>query len=173
MEQIMYRELQKKDYPAIEHLIASSFGLSRYLPDEQTLAYMKHAYLQGCLAEQTFCRIAEHNGKVVGVIMGKADNHYKLHQHIAPFCTALWYNLRMELAAKRKGINTKDYQQLHKIYHDFLKESSTSYDGTLSLFAVDATCRGFGIGTALLNHMQEYYHSCGVKKNLSLYRFHL
>lgn len=164
MEQVIYRELKKKDYPEIENLIVNSFGLNHYLTDEVALSYMKHAYLQGCLAEQTFCRIAELNGKVVGVIMGKANNQYKIGHHIIPFCAALWHNLRMELVAKRNGFNIKDYQYLHKIYHDFLKESPVQYDGTLSLFAVDAKCRGFGVGTTLLNKMEEYYRSCGVKK---------
>lgn len=164
MKQIVYRELQKRDYPAIENLIESSFELDRYLSDEKVLAFMKHAYLQGCLAEQTFCRVAEQDGKVIGVIMGKADNRYQIRRHIQPFAATLWHSLRMEWTARRRRVCTRDYRRLHQIYRDFLKESPARYDGTLSLFAVDEKSRGFGVGTALLNALQAYYEDCGVKK---------
>lgn len=164
MGQIIYRTLEKRDYSAIENLIDSSFDLHRYLIDGKTLTYMKHAYLQGCLAEQTYCRVAERDGSVIGVIMGKADKRYRMGSHAGAGLAALWYNLCMGAAARRSGYHVDEYQALHRIYRDFLNGRKEMYDGVLTLFAVRKDCRGMGVGTGLLDELQNYYHSCGVKK---------
>lgn len=157
MDEIVYRELVKKDYPFVENLIDKSFGLYQYVPDETTLAQFKHTYLQTCLAEQTYCQVAEKNGKVVGVIMGKANVDYRLTAHILPIASGIWHTLRMKFMARRCGCSTSDYEHLHKVYREFLSGRSDKYDGILTLFAVDETCRGMGIGRKLLQELEKYF----------------
>lgn len=159
MEKVTYRPLTYADSPSIENLIADSFHLTRYVPDRKALARLKHTYLQSCLAEQTFCRAAEKNGALVGVIMCSAKSRYRLIPHLTYLCAELWHTA----ASLISGHGTRDYQDLHQIYRQLLEGRSHRYDGVLTLFAVDETCRGIGIGRELLRQAEAYLQSCGVR----------
>lgn len=163
MSKIIYRPLQKRDAPAAELLINESFGLYLYVTDKKTLSHMTHAYLQSCLAEQTYCQVAEKDDQVVGVIMGKADKYYRISTHLFPMCAVLWQSMCMNVQAHRSGANTADYKIMHKIYHELLTGRKNNYDGVLTLFAVDSACRGYGVGKELLHRLEQYLYNCQVR----------
>lgn len=67
MKKIIYRTLEKKDYPQICKMICTAFGLNSYVSDSKTLALVNKHYLCSCLAEQTYSCVAEIDGQIVGV----------------------------------------------------------------------------------------------------------
>lgn len=164
MNRVIYRAVEKRDFAAVARLIEESFMLRSYLPDARALTQWSRAYLQSCFAEQTYCRIAEWNGKILGVIMGRADQEYRWTRHIVPACSTVWHDIRMELRAKCSGYSMDSYRKLHRIYREMLANRSYTYDGVLTLFAVDKAYRGAGVGTLLLKGLEEYFRECGVRR---------
>ena len=164
MDQIVYRVIKKADYKSLENIIVNSFHLDRYVEDEKTLRAWASLYLQSCLSEQTYNCVAECNGKIVGVIMGQATKCYSLLHHIPYLFSTLRFTLCMKFHAAKSNTNTEDYKKMHQIYHKLLSESTHTYDGVLTLFAVDESYRGYGIGTNLLTHLQSYLKNHQVKR---------
>ena len=58
MGKVIYRNIEKKDYPQVQNLICTSFGLDSYVSDAKTLDIIKKRYLCSSLAEQTFNQVA-------------------------------------------------------------------------------------------------------------------
>lgn len=164
MNEITYRTLTKQDHPVIESLISDSFHLDQYVPEPRVLARLKHTYLQSCLSEQTFARTAERGGRPVGIIMCNAKNRYRLFPHLPSLWATLWHQLRMTAASRRYGCSTESFHQMHRIYHSLTEGRTHRYDGVLTLFAVDQTCRGTGIGRELLRQAEAYLKGCGVRR---------
>lgn len=164
MKEVIYRDIKKSDYEAIENLIVKTFNLDKYIEDEKVLTEIKHSYLQGCLAERTFCMVAEHEGKVVGVIMSNAKKEYNVIKHIPAIAKTLHYNLKIARLGRKNNVGVEGYENVHKTYADFIKDRKDEYDGVLTLFLVDESLRGYGIGRKLLNFAEKYYHRYRVKK---------
>lgn len=164
MAQIVYRVIKKADYKSIENIIITSFHLDSYVEDEGTLRAWASLYLQSCLCEQTYNCVAECNGKIVGVIMGQAAKYYSLLHHIPYLFSVLWFNLCMKFHAAKSKTNIEDFEKMQQIYHKLLSESTNTYDGVLTLFAVDELYRGYGIGTNLLKYLQNYLKNHQVKR---------
>lgn len=164
MNEITYRIWTKQDGPAIEALISDSFHLERYVPEPRVLAQLKHTYLQSCLAEQTFARVAVRDGRPVGVIMCNAKGRYRLLPHLPALWATLRHQLRMTAASRRYKCSTESFHQMHRIYHSLTAGRAQRYDGVLTLFAVDQACRGTEIGRELLHQAEAYLTGCGVRR---------
>lgn len=157
MEPIIYRNLKKQDYNAVAELLSHSFGLHRYVSDKRLLRIFKKQYLYSCLSEATFSRVAEQNGKIVGVIMGNAQSDYHILPHIGFWLQFLLYSLKMKIYGKKIGDSISGYYYLHRIYRNFSQRHNGEFDGVLTLFAVNSECRGKGIGKKLLSDMETYW----------------
>ncbi|MEW9096120.1 MAG: GNAT family N-acetyltransferase [Clostridiaceae bacterium] len=163
MSSIIYREIKRSDYDQIREIINQSFGLYKCVDNGKILDSMLHAYLQSCLAEQTFHCVAEKDGKVIGVIMGQAKNKYHALAHLTPAISLIWYSLKMNAQAALHHCDIDVYKRLHQIYHEFLIGREKEFDGVLTLFAVSEECRGLGVGKTLLHKLLDYLKENGVK----------
>lgn len=157
MEQIVYRNLKKQDYNEVADLLSHSFGLHRYVSDERLFRIFKKQYLYSCLSEATFSRVAEQNGKVVGVIMGNAKSDYRILPHIGFALKFLLYSFKMKIYGRKISDSVSGYHELHRIYRKFSQRHKGRFDGVLTLFAVSSECRGKGIGKKLLSDMETYW----------------
>lgn len=164
MNEVIYREIEKKDYDAVMLIMNQGFGLYRYVDDPKTLQVFLNLYLQSCLSEKTFSCVAEKGGKVVGVILGKANSRYTVVSHLPNILSVLYYNTIMAVKSARYKVSTNDYKNLHKIYRDFLKNRKGEFDGVLTLFAVSEDCRGLGVGKNLLSRLRDYLKENGTKR---------
>lgn len=159
---VIYREIKKSDYGAIEAIINNSFGLYKYINDPKVLKSLLKMYLQSCLAEKTFSCIAEKDGKVVGVILGQAKSDYKYLSHLNHIFSVGFHSAAMTLKSTLYQCSTSDYKKVHEIYHKLISGKEKEFDGVLTLFAVTQDCRGLGVGKKLLFNFFEY-----LKKNNS------
>lgn len=166
MAEILYRPIEEKDYVAVGEILNQAFGLFRYVSDSKTLESFKLKYVYGCLSEATYTCVAEQNGKVVGVIMGKSDKDYHFFHHLPYALKAIQYSMKMKRLAKGENAKAgiRAYQELHKIYHSFSEKHRGEFDGVLTLFAVDENCRGYGVGKTLLSGLFEYLKKQEVKR---------
>lgn len=163
MEQIIYRNLKKQDYNAVADLLSHAFGLHRYVSDKQLLWIFKQQYLYSCLSEATFSRVAEQNGKIVGVIMGNAQSDYHILPHIGFALRFLLYSLKMKIYGRKISDSISGYHELHRIYREFSQRHKGEFDGVLTLFAVHSECRGKGVGKKLLSDLDAYWKEHQVK----------
>ena len=60
-ERIFIREYQKADHKALENVVREAWKYDRFC-SSKTAAKMAKAYLNSCLINQTFTRVAEING---------------------------------------------------------------------------------------------------------------
>ena len=74
-EQIIFRAYQKTDQKALENVVREAWKYDRFCAPK-TAAKLAKVYLNSCLTNQTFTRVAEIDGEPVGIIMGKEiQNH--------------------------------------------------------------------------------------------------
>lgn len=161
---IKYRPIEKRDYDAVGEIINRAFSLHTYVGDRKTLEAFKMQYVHGCLSEAQYTCVAEKNGKVVGVIMGRADGDYCFFSHLKYIAQALKYSIKMYIYSRNCKSGIEDYNNLLKIYRSFSKKHMGEFDGVLTLFAVSEDCRGLGIGKTLLDNLFKYFKSKSVKK---------
>lgn len=156
MDRILFRAVEKRDYAALEDMICRCFGLHRYIPDPALLRPVLKQYLQSCLAEQTYTRVAQRDGKVIGVIMGAARGDYRPVAHAKAVTLLGWYSLAASVRALIGKGTLKDYHRVHRVYNALLQKRTDTFDGVLTLFAVSEDCRGLGVGNALLDGLLDY-----------------
>lgn len=153
---VLYRTMEKKDYPEIGEILNQAFGLFRYVSDERTLKAFRLQYVYSCLSEATYTCVAEQNGKVVGVIMGKAEKDYSLLAHLPYIIKTITYGFKMMRYGKKCKNGIADYRNILEIYQDFSRKHKGEFDGVLTLFAVNEECRGLGVGKELLSRLFDY-----------------
>ncbi|WP_346847339.1 GNAT family N-acetyltransferase [uncultured Clostridium sp.] len=163
MNEIIYREIKKDDYETVKSIINESFGLYRYIDNEKVLKNLLKLYLQSCLAEKTFSCVAEKDGNIVGVILGKSKNDYKILTHLKNILGVVLYNSITTLKAIQYKSNISDYRNMHHIYHKLLVGREAEFDGVLTLFAVTEDCRGLGVGKKLLSNLCDYLRNHNTK----------
>lgn len=154
MEKVIYRTIEKKDYPQVQNLICTSFGLDSYVSDAKALDIIKKRYLCSCLAEQTYNQVAEVDGQIVGVIMGASDHDKHNAFNMVQTIRSLFYTLRLILF-HRKACSGQG--NIHKAYGELIQGRKKRYDGVLTLFIVQEKMRGLGIGKKLLKSVQAYW----------------
>lgn len=164
MENIKYRKIEKRDYLAVGEILNQSFGLFHYVSDKKTLGCFKLQYVYSCLAEATYTCVAEKDNKIVGVIMENAKTDYSVFKHILYLWKTIKYSLKMKYYSKKSNTRTDDYDKIHKIYHQFSKKHKGEFDGVLTLFAVDESCRGAGVGKTLLFGLLKYLEAKETKR---------
>lgn len=164
MSKILYRPIRKEDCAEVGEILNKAFFLHTYVSDRKTLEAFKLQYVYGCLCEATYTCVCEIDGKVAGVIMAKADKAYKAGEHIKFMFPAVYQGFKMAYCGRHDKTGIRDFNNLHKIYHEFSAKHKGEFDGSLTLFALNEECRGQGIGKELLNGALEYLKENGVKR---------
>lgn len=162
MSKIQYRSVEAGDYDALGEIINQAFGLFRYVPDREQLEWFKKQYVYSCLSEATYTCAAVRDGTVVGVIMGNAKTDYHPLRHLPYVVKMLFCTWKMKRRGDPAGMD--DFERLHKIYRNFSERHPGEFDGVLTLFAVNADCRGCGVGKHLLSGFLEYLNRQNVKR---------
>lgn len=74
--QITLREYQKEDFQELENIIRETWHYDEFSSSE-TAARLARVFLNSCLTNHTFSRVAVWNGKPVGIILCKIISGYK------------------------------------------------------------------------------------------------
>ena len=73
MGKVIYRNLVETDYETMKEFIGEAFGFNEFIKDKIFLDSVLTSYLQDCVLESSFSKVAEKDNKVIGVILGKAN----------------------------------------------------------------------------------------------------
>lgn len=156
--QVIFREYRDADYGALAEVIRETWNYDRFC-SPKTAASIARVYLDSCLIQQTFTRVAEMDGIPVGVIMGKDIAH-----HRCPFSLRLkWLRSVAALALSSEGRKvSRIFAHVEKMDQELLAACGRHYGGELAFFAVGKHCRGEGIGRALFQAVAEDMASRGI-----------
>lgn len=158
-QQVTFRDLEKSDFTIIEKIIIDTWHYEEFCKPN-TARHMAKFYLQSCLTEQTFSKVALMNQQVVGIIMAKSEESHKgsFTHFYKPFIACL------PLLITKEGRKTlKMFHSFYKIDQELLAQSSKTFSGELSFFVLDEKARGLGIGKALFRQAKAYLQSEKVK----------
>lgn len=156
---IIIREYQKNDRKDIENIIREAWNYDQ-LASPKVAEKLAAIFLASCLTNQTFVRVADLDGKAVGIIMGK-DNH----NHSCPFSLKVnQFKAILSLLFSTEGRKTwKIFGRVNEIDSMLREESAKDYDGEVAFFAVNSEIRGKGLGKRLFSSFIDYAKSTNFK----------
>lgn len=163
MNTVVYRPLEKCDYPEIKKLIGEAFGIETYVKDKNQLDKVLNIYLQECITSSTYSNVAIKDNKVIGLILGSVDGQRKiskLHNRIS-YLTNM---VKIIFAAIGKKGNLSEFSKLTDAYKELIKGRENLFQGCVQLFIVSKESRGLGIGKTLLGELFKYMKSYNVEK---------
>ncbi|WP_338749154.1 GNAT family N-acetyltransferase [Bacillus sp. FJAT-52991] len=168
MEKVIYRDLVKEDYERVKELIGEAFNINKFITDKKFLDSVLNLYLQGCILESSFSKVAEKNNKIIGVILGNSEkekNHLRKTHNTFSFAYTI---LKVTVANKENKKFIKEFSKIQDTYKEILQEKKDDFQGCVQLFIVSKESRGLGVGKTLMNHLYNYMKSMDVK---SMYLF--
>ena len=151
-EKTVLRDYERKDAPFLQDIIRKTWQYDRFC-SPGTAKRLSRLYLAGCMANQTFMKVAEVGGRPAGVIMGKDCGAWK------PSITGLLRQTAAALAllsGKEGREVARAFSGINQVDKELLKESKKEYPGELSFFALDERYRGLGIGKKLFRVLLDY-----------------
>lgn len=165
---VMYRELHKGDYEIIKKLISDAFGFSEFIKDPDFLNLILNSYLQECILDSSFSKVAIKNGKVIGIILGNANkdkNKIKSFHNRISLISSL---IKIMFTKNDNKKDLKEFSKIQKTYKEIFNGNKNNFQGCIQLFIVSKESRGLGVGTSLMNYLFDYMKSMKVK---SLYLY--
>lgn len=159
-EQIVLREYQETDRQALEDIIRETWNYDRFC-SPKVAAKMAKVYLNSCLTNQTFTRVAVVDHVPVGIIMGK-----NIQKHKCPLKLRMeWLKSIMSLFASKEGRQiSKMFGGVEKIDRELLSACGKAYKGELAFFAISGKCRGKGLGRKLFELAADYMKSQSISE---------
>ncbi|MBJ8107593.1 MULTISPECIES: GNAT family N-acetyltransferase [Bacillus cereus group] len=168
MDQVIYRSLVKEDYEAVKTLIGEAFGFNEFIKDKKFLDSALNIYLQGCILESSFSKVAERNNKVIGVILGDSKKDKNRLKKAHNTLSMAYSMLKVLMANKENKKFIKEFSKVQDAYKEIIKGKEDDFQGCIQLFIVSGESRGLGVGKALMNHLYKYMKSMDVN---SLYLY--
>ena len=168
MSKVVYRPIKKEDYEAIKAIINEAFGLHKLIKDKRILNHFLNIYLHSCLGETTFTNVAEKDKKVIGLIFGNAEKKIKKANSIYHSMIVLYNYLTIKLIPSKDRDAMKEFKKMLNAYDELIANRKNDFQGSVTLFAVTAECRGLGIGKHLMQSLLEYVQTNEVR-NIYLY----
>lgn len=149
---IKFRNFQNTDATYLAELIARTWNYNE-LTNEKVAIQMANVFMYSCLANQTFTRVAQENGQILGVIMGKKIKDFKPTSN---YSMKLFSSIIKLLASKEGRIVAKTFSSIMRIDQLLLNKANNTYEGELAFFAVDPAHQGRGVGNNLFRSFDEY-----------------
>lgn len=160
---LTYRKYQSSDASFLEDIIRKTWDYDRFCSAD-TAKRMAHLYLMNCLCEQSYTQVALNGDTPVGIIMARAKKEKTKFQFKIPRICA---ELAMLCRRQDRSVITI-FGGIHSIDQELLNNRKTDYDGEIVFFALNASCRGMGVGKELFTRAIHYFKDCEVK-NFYLY----
>ena len=157
---LQLREYQKNDFIALKNIIRKTWRYDEF-SSPKTASRLADVFLSSCLANHTYTRVAEIDGKPAGIIMAKniEEHHAPLRYRIRQWRAILSVMLFKE-GRKVSGI----FGGVNDIDKALLAEAQTQYQGEVAFFAVSSSVRGKGVGKMLYRKMLDYMRAHSIEK---------
>lgn len=168
MNTVTYRSLVKEDYEAVKTLIGEAFGFNEMIKDKKFLDSVLNIYLQGCILESSFSKVAEKDNKIIGIILGDSKKDKNRLKKAHNTLSLAYSMLKVLMTNKENKKFIKGFSKVQDAYKELIKEKEDDFQGCIQLFIVSGESRGLGVGKALMNHLYNYMKNMDVE---SLYLY--
>lgn len=159
-----FRTFQPEDELHLAQTIRDTWHYDRLSPNLEVALLMGKIYLYGCLARQTFHRVAVAEGRPVGIIMGYVEG--KQDAAASAYRAKLeQYYEEMQQHAEGQFI-LKMFETFEHLDEEMLTEIGKEYDGELVFFVIDASVRGQHVGAQLY---QQFLQECQANHCQNIY----
>lgn len=151
-KEIVLNEYSEKHRQAIENIIRKTWNYDLFC-SPKVAKIMSKVYLNSCLTNQTFTRVAEIDGEAIGIIMGK-----NIKTHKAPFKYKINYlaSIVRLMLSKEGRATSKIFESVQDVDKEMLDDCLKDYKGELAFFAVNEDYRGMGLGRMLFDEVKNY-----------------
>lgn len=156
MKNIVYRDLEKKDYNRIKELINNAFGFSEFIKDSNLLECILNIYLQGCLLDSSFSKVAVKDNVVIGIILGNAKNDKKHLRKLSNILSWVSSGTKLAFSSKENKNAIKEFSKVSQTYKEIIQGKEDDFQGSIQLFIVSEESRGLGVGKTLIKYLSNY-----------------
>ncbi|MGI5122723.1 GNAT family N-acetyltransferase [Marinactinospora thermotolerans] len=159
MADIVYRPYHERDAADVKSMINEAFHIHRYMKKKHLLNSALEVYLRERLLASTYTRVAVKDGRAVGVIMGRVPGRPRV-PHAGRNRLLTWFHMgRIAVTGLSDLPSLAQYFKFDGVYRRLRHSTSAPLTDELTLFAVDASTRGTGVGKALyqdyLRHLRD------------------
>lgn len=168
MQNIVYRNLEKKDYNRIKELINNAFGFSEFIKDSKSLDALLNIYLQVCILDSSFSKVAIKDNIIIGIILGNANNDKKYLNKFPNILSLIYNCIKVVFSSKSNKNTIKEFSKVSRAYKEIINGKENNFQGCIQLFIVSEESRGLGVGKTLLSYIYDYMRSMKVN-NMYLY----
>lgn len=121
MNKVIYRELVKEDYKEVKNLICEAFGFSNFIKDKNILDIVTHFYLQECVSDSSFSKIAEMDNKVIGIILGKEKSDERTLHELNNKSLVSEKVLETIMVDEENRMMIKEFSKIQDTYKEIIK----------------------------------------------------
>lgn len=146
---VSYRPYQPEDAEAVKSIIDEAFHIHRYARAPRLHTAAIDAYLREVLLESTYARVAEKDGRVIGILTGRVEGRPRLPGRLSNRLRAAGDMLCLLLTGFPERRTLRYYSQFERIYERLHASVREPLSNEVTVFAVDASARGLGVGSAL------------------------
>lgn len=161
MSGLIIREYQPRDASAVKRMINEAFYIHKYARSPKLLDSALELYLAECLAASSYAKVAEIQGHTVGILMGRVAKHRYLPGRQLQRLSVLYNLAKIGLTGFRERATLLQYFAFDGAYKRLRQHTTAPLTNELTLFAVDASTRGSGVGSALYQEYMEYLRAHG------------
>ena len=161
MTNIVYRPYQPQDAEDIKKIINEAFYIHRYVTGRLVLDSALEIYLRERLLASTWTRVAVQDERVVGIIMGQVDGQPRLGGRFTNRLLTLAHTLRAGILGLPQWKSMRQYFAFDRVYGELRKKTPSPLTDELTLFSVDSSTRGLGIGKTLYRDYLDHLRSLG------------
>lgn len=159
MNQVIIRDVEKKDLPALKAIINESWRVERLIKNESTLEAALGIHLNQLLHSSTFGRVAVLDDKVIGFILGSLTGEIPKYRLIQEVDSAS-YAFDLLTAAEDEITNLTEFMsKTFQTYGQLIHNRKEDYDGYVEFFVVSEEARGLKIGKKLMDELFNYFQS--------------
>ena len=155
---IILREWREEDFRPTAEIVNQTWWEGSM--NEKSDHLVSNAFLRACLKDQSYIRVAEKDGKILGVIMGcdRRNHHPSFTERLKYWQSALF--LLLDHDARHMAMEDGGEEKLHKeLLH---KAGEKNYDAEVPFFIVSEEARGMGVGKKLFVSLMEYFRDNNV-----------
>jgi len=165
MNDVQYRAYREEDAPRVKALLDEAFFISRYAGGAGPLLDAAlEVYLRQILTGSTFSEVAVLDGRVVGVITARVKGEPYLPDRMRNRMIML-ANIAKALALGitkwRVVLQYVDFDRAYVRLRPIAVEKKGDLGDELTVFAVDSSTRGTGIGGRLYGDFCEHLRAAG------------
>lgn len=159
---ISYRSIRSEDFKFLEDIITETWWSDRWGREAGLSRAFARAYLNSCLSQGSFSRVALAGGRPVGLIIGRSGPKPPAP---SPRRRLALFHSQARLMSYPNGRRLgRSFHQWGQADAAMLRACKRSFDGELILLVTAREARGLGIGTGLLKRLFCYFRKTGVRR---------